>query len=80
MSTFSGISCDISILLHLTDKEGATEPESGDELNDDQKPTLQKGGNLESIQTPILKPSPRIAANIFGNIKTYSKSQDMTPE
>ena len=67
-------------MLHLTDKEGATEPESGDKLNHDQKPTLQLGGNSESIQTPIPKPSPRIAANIFGNIKTYSKSQDMTPE
>ena len=67
-------------MLYLIDKEGATEPESGDELNDDQKPTLQQRCNLESIQTPIPRPSPRIAANIFGNIKSYSKSQEMTPE
>ena len=61
-------------MLYLTDKEGATEPESGDELNVDYKPTLQEGDNLESIQAPIPKPSPRMAANIFGNIKTSSKS------
>ena len=67
-------------MLYLIDKEGATEPESGDELNDDQKPTLQQRGNLESIQTPIPRPSPRMAANIFGNIKSCSKSQEMTPE
>ena len=66
--------------FYLIDKEGATEPESGDELDDDQKPTLQLGRNLESIQTPIPKPSPRMAANIFGNIKSYSKSQEMTPK
>ena len=67
-------------MLYLTDNEEATEPESGDELNDGQKPTLQLGDNLESIQTPIPKPSPRIAANIFGNIKSCSKSQEMTPK
>ena len=64
----------------FSDKEGATEPESGDELNDDQKQILQLGSNLESIETPIPKPSPRMAANIFGNIKICSKSQDMTPK
>ena len=67
-------------MLYFTDKEGLTEPESGDELNNDQKPTLQLGDNLESIQTPIPKPSPRMAANIFGNIKNCSESQEMPPK
>ena len=60
-------------MLYFTDKERATEPESGDELNDDQKPIM---GDLESSPTPFPRPSPRIAANIFGNIKRYSRSQD----